>query len=70
MVFRCVKSYAETNPTNLKTTIAYRTRKSFYTSYCEYINGRGTNPVSFESFCRILRTSFPEIIFVTVSYSG
>lgn len=67
--FRFVKTYAETDPTNLKTAIAYRTRRSFYVSLCEYSNRRGRKPVSMESFCRILRESFPEIKFVRVSYN-
>lgn len=63
-----MKSYAETDPTSLKRTIAYRTRKSFYGSMCQYMNQWGKELVSWESFCRILRESFPEIKFVRVSH--
>lgn len=66
--FRNVVFVAETNPTNARQLIAYRTIRSFYEQMCSDFADRSVTPVSEQTFYRIMSKEFPEISFVKVFF--
>lgn len=68
--FRNVVIVAETDPTNAKQLIAYRTIRSFYQQMCNEFpdtdEAQESLPVSEQTFYRIMDKEFPEIRFVKV----
>lgn len=66
VAFRNVVIVAETDPTNAKQLIAYRTIRSFYQQMCLESEDPDTPPVSEQTFYRIMDQEFPEIRFVKV----
>lgn len=56
----------EVNPTNCKTSIAHRTRRSYYERMKDDLEYASRPYVSLKTFYRLLKTHFPDIRFVKV----